>query len=104
MVHATANKRGLSIMCQALSWHLSCDRVCAWQLQCVKFCSSTGISKKDTSSKNSQTPPLYLSYLISTKVEIKSLATNLFDLFMPLFQKGLGADNLKSEKGRRRDK
>lgn len=58
---------------------------------------------KDTSSKNSQTPPLHLSYLISTKVEIKSLARNLFDLFMPLFQKGLGADNLKSEKGRRRD-
>ena len=91
MVHATANKRSLSIMCQALSWHLFCLRVCARQLLCVKFYSSTGITMKDASSKNSQTPPLHLSYLISTKVEIKSLARNLFDLVMPLFQKGFSS-------------
>ena len=91
MVHATANKRGWSIMCQALSWHLFCLRVCARRLLCVKFCSSTGITMKDASSKNSQTPPLHLSYLISTKVEIKSLARILFDLVMPLFQKGFSS-------------
>lgn len=60
--------------------------------------------QRRTHPQRIQSSPLPLSYLISTKVEIKRLLRDLFDFFMPLFQKGLGAENFKSEKSRRHEK
>ena len=63
-----------------------------------------GIPKVNTSFKDSQSSSLHLSYLFFFVV-IKRFVRNLFDLFMPLFQKVFEAENKKVSKvGDRKNK